>query len=509
MKSTASRSRVLLAVSALALVTVATATSGTHAAIAPPVPASGWLLDEGSGAALAQWKGPRTGELGGHASVPAPTWSTDTPFAYAGNHSLQFQGTGVSVPSNWCRLDGHTSATKGTVAFWVYDEDGVSPHYILDATNGHRTLMYRTSGLSTYLNQSNLGTAPGSLVPVGEWTHVAISWDNSRPTEKQRVYKDGSLFWTSNVTVGPRFPTDVFLGSRFSRNEGWQGRIDEYALWNTPLSEDQVDWLANNSLKQIPTSQPSLPDKAWLFDEGTGSTAKPSSGPDSGTLHSNVTWTTNTPHVYGANHAVYFDGTGSNRVNFPGHNYGTEGTISVWAYREGGAQYLFDASPGGRTLLYAHYDLFMNDTHLGAVDGELIPDNEWTHLVLTWDNAATDGMREKVYKNGSLFTAFDTVLNPKSPAMLWLGNRYSNNEPWRGMIDEYALWSTALSPAQIGWLYQNSLSALPEPSTLLVWSLLAGLGVGAAWRRRRRVPEAEAVGAGERGTSKVETHWGT
>jgi hypothetical protein len=27
---------------------------------------------------------------------------------------------------------------------------------------------------------------------------------------------------------------------------------------------------------------------------------------------------------------------------------------------------------------------------------------------------------------------------------------------------------------------------IPEPSTLLIWSLLAGLGIGAGWRRRER-----------------------
>ena len=157
----------------------------------------------------------------------------------------------------------------------------------------------------------------------------------------------------------------------------------------------------------------------------------------------------------------------------------------MWVYHDdaSGTQYVMDSSSGSRTLLYGGWSLFVNNTHLGAMDGELIPMDEWTHLVVTWDNAATDG-RQKVYKNGSLFDTFDTVLSPRSPAMLWLGNRYSNNEPWKGAIDEYALWDTALNSQQVGWLYQNSLSAIPEPGTLLIWSLLAALGVG--WRRNRR-----------------------
>jgi len=450
----------------------------------PPVPVSGWLLDEGSGTQLNQWKGPRTGEIGGNTGVAAPSWSTDTPFAYAGNRSLEFDSpAGIGAPAAWAQLEGHTTASKGTVSFWVLDDDGANPRYILDATNGSRTLMYRHgSGFGTYINQASIGTVPNDLVPVGEWTHVAITWDNSLAANKQKVYMNGVLHYTSNTAVGARNPAEVFLGCRFAKTEGWNGRMDEYGLWNSVLTPWQIQWLTNHSLRSIPTTVPREPVAAWLFNEGAGTAAAPLYGSNPGTLHSNVGWSTNTPHGYLGDHALYFDGTSDNRVNFPGHHFGTQGSMQVWAYRQGGAQYLLDSSPGARTLLYAHYSLFMNNTYLGTINGELIPDNEWTQLLITWDNDATDGMRQKIYKNGDLFAYFDAVLNPRDPAMLWLGNRYSNNEPWRGMIDEYALWDVVLTPQEIGWLYQNSLALIPEPATLA----LLGLGLAALARRRRR-----------------------
>jgi hypothetical protein len=42
-----------------------------------------------------------------------------------------------------------------------------------------------------------------------------------------------------------------------------------------------------------------------------------------------------------------------------------------------------------------------------------------------------------------------------------------------------------LSLAQIQQNYQ-AVAIIPEPSTLLIWSLLAGLGIGVGWWRRRR-----------------------
>ncbi len=59
------------------------------------------------------------------------------------------------------------------------------------------------------------------------------------------------------------------------------------------------------------------------------------------------------------------------------------------------------------------------------------------------------------------------------------GNNFSE-----GDIDELAWYNEKLPVATL----QQHLDAIyiPEPSTLLIWTLLAGLGIGGGWRRRRK-----------------------
>lgn len=479
----------LVAASTVAILLVFSAT-GQAAPVPPPAPNTGWLLDEGTGSLLADYDSPRGGQIGG---TPSPTWSTDTPFVYSDNHSLAYVGSGSSN----AQIAGHPSGTQGTISVWVtHDGNG---KYIIDGTDGHRTLMYRggsgtaTDSFGVYLNQTSIGSVGASLVPGdGSWTHVAMVWDNSLPTGKQKIYKNGTLFDTKNVTVSAKNPATVFLGSRMSLNETWGGKIDEYALWDTPLSSDQVEWLAANSLRSIARAKPSSPTSAWLFDEGAGPTAFDHVGTNDGTLMGNAAWSTNTPYTQylGSNRSVWLDGSNTTRVDFGPHSFGTEGTIQMWVYRDTDldtARYVMDTNDG-RTLLYRSgsvWVMYMNGTYVGTIPSELIEPFEWTHLAFTWDNSLPS-QKEKIYKNGLLFHTFNSTLGTSDPTTIFLGSRQSLNENWLGGIDEFALFDHALSGYDIEQYYRFSLVGIPEPGTFVLLGFggvfLAGLG----WRRRRR-----------------------
>ena len=60
---------------------------------------------------------------------------------------------------------------------------------------------------------------------------------------------------------------------------------------------------------------------------------------------------------------------------------------------------------------------------------------------------------------------------------------------YSGYIDDFAVFDVALTQADIQALAAGEpvlgIEVIPEPTTLLVWSLLATLGITLGWKRRR------------------------
>ncbi|MBN2579300.1 MAG: LamG domain-containing protein [Pirellulales bacterium] len=103
--------------------------------------------------------------------------------------------------------------------------------------------------------------------------------------------------------------------------------------------------------------------------------------------------------------------------------------------------------------------------------------NLWHMWVVTYE----DGNHAKVYLNGVEKDSWDfaATLGLYTPDGLIFGNDISTsvNRPWKGEIDEIAIFDRALSGTEIANLYQEAL--VPEPSTVLML-VLAGLALAAS-----------------------------
>ena len=75
------------------------------------------------------------------------------------------------------------------------------------------------------------------------------------------------------------------------------------------------------------------------------------------------------------------------------------------------------------------------------------------------------------------------------PLLIGKRNEHSNQGfAVDGRIDETAIWTRALSNNEVAYLYNGGAGnpIVPEPCTLIVWSLLGASGVTIGWSRRRK-----------------------
>lgn len=239
---------------------------------------------------------------------------------------------------------------------------------------------------------------------------------------------------------------------------------------------------------------PRDPTRAWALDEGTGATAYPEFGTDTGALRLGASWSPSGPFSYAGNHSAYF-AANNDYVAFPGYTTIPSGGYQFWAYTTdmgGGDYYLNSPSGPGRWWLWLSNGtgnpagLGLNGTSIGSFPRP--PDNEWNHFVITWDESlATDNV--KVYVTNdlgqSVYSMTKTLGTGDSTGEIRIGST-GGSTGYAGFLDEVAFWNVPLSAENVDWLYRNSITTIPEPGT----GIVAGLCLLALLitRRRRRPP---------------------
>ncbi|MBT7853861.1 MAG: PQQ-binding-like beta-propeller repeat protein, partial [Opitutae bacterium] len=90
-----------------------------------------------------------------------------------------------------------------------------------------------------------------------------------------------------------------------------------------------------------------------------------------------------------------------------------------------------------------------------------IQNNAWYHLAVTYDKDDQEGKQLRIYLNGELLhssSQFRGNLTPSNSSALSLGVSRAANERWgqfNGLIDETALWTRALSSAEVRNLFDS------------------------------------------------------
>ena len=87
-----------------------------------------------------------------------------------------------------------------------------------------------------------------TLLPLRMWQHIVMSVDG----EQLLIYKDGKLVASKPsgaMTASDSLP--ILIGTDYDGLKLWDGRIDELAIFDKPLSEDDIVSLYHSALEEI------------------------------------------------------------------------------------------------------------------------------------------------------------------------------------------------------------------------------------------------------------------
>jgi hypothetical protein len=217
---------------------------------------SAWLLNEGAGTTLNE-AGRRGASVSFNgASGAVPTWAIGKEgpalkFLSASSEyvdlGVQSSVRGLSQFSMWCRVYFFTDPSPSTGNVYREPQGSGSHHRIL-LTCGGGLFFFDfgpTDGVAPTITVSTAGA-----MAINTWYDVVIVWDGV--AGQQRLYLNGVLNKTTSFSAGSSFSntapvSNIILGGPPpSPNPSHNGLIEGFAIWNRPLSLNEVLALLRN-----------------------------------------------------------------------------------------------------------------------------------------------------------------------------------------------------------------------------------------------------------------------
>jgi hypothetical protein len=144
-----------------------------------------------------------------------------------------------------------------SIAAWVY-KNSTDDMVIVDKSEDlAQSYMLRDYGQQLQWNINRGGTGSGetliaNTLPTGQWSFVVATYNRV----SMKLYVDGELVGTtlfSEAITPSEFNLDLGTEILFNANNNqpfapWNGLIDEFGMWNRPLSALEVHQLYNNSM---------------------------------------------------------------------------------------------------------------------------------------------------------------------------------------------------------------------------------------------------------------------
>lgn len=196
--------------------------------------------------------------------------TTNVTFGTAGANantgtSASFDGTSSVIQHPW---SADLNPQSFTLALWARSNGGAgawnspvtSRHDLFgqgETSQGY--LIYDNQPAGAWTFWSGNGTDPGNwqlldgpLAVLGEWQHLAITYDDA--TEMKRLYVDGEEVASSNDSITPNdtTPFNIGAGQDFGTGFWFKGDIDDIGLWDGALSPAEIQTAMNQGVAAVP-----------------------------------------------------------------------------------------------------------------------------------------------------------------------------------------------------------------------------------------------------------------
>ncbi len=441
------------------------------------------------------------------------------PGALAGDAdpAMQFLGHASSrivVPYSYALNQGgsftfecwmNPGCAQGNAQALVVNRQGESGYTIYINADGSFSFNMSRGGVGGAYWSSCVITNPATVASmVGKWTHIACVYDQDAGTTgfgAEFIYTNGVLAATNEIADQPWVPNPgpgtFNLGDR-----NFAGLLDEVAVYSVAL--DAATILAHcqagtNGLGQYQAMiLADAPDGYWrlgetdgfvpapVLAENLGTVGVPGRGtydlgtrlqqpgalagsPDKSAYFDGLKMMTAPPGValnpqppfsveFWAKPAVAYSGSTAQACVLGGtdRDFGRSG----WLFYQGGNGWSWWL---GTT---AAYTIQMDPTMS-------LDTTQWYHVVGTYD-----GTTARLYVNGAELMNRTGAFSPNPSRPITLGSRY-DGYGYQGGLDEVAIYSSLLSPADVLAHYQNGTNAAPSQT---YDSLVLAHGPRAYWR---------------------------
>jgi hypothetical protein len=411
--------------------------------------------------------------------------NTGSSSTFANDYSVDFDGSNdyLQVPAS-SDFDFGTGAF--TFSFWFnisnFDSYGA---FFSRAGSGYR-LKFQNAN-----NIINLDPNSGPEIQVvnhsssllNAWHNLVVVRDVSDNTIKG--YLDGGTPTSNSIGSSVTFSASgnpLLIGNHLGAFY-LGGKIDEVAVWNSALSSSDITSIYNSG---SPTDLSSYSPLGWWRmgddDSGTGTTiTDQGSGGNDGILTNGPTFSTSVPEVFANTYSIDFDGTNDylSLGNTMIHNSSSGAfTWSLWLKTTPATGFeIFigkdnlGGSSGGRSLLLdrsgddirfiAFTPSVQVATWTGGASSSNLGDNAWHNLIYVNEGI---GGSKKIYFDGSEQTITGNTSgflasNPTTQPLILSGTvDPTDNDfyrPYTGLMDEVAVWDSALSSSDITSVYNS------------------------------------------------------